>query len=105
MAKIVGRHSDRFAGFAGATPLADPAEAAEEASRVVRDLGALVQIQSRFRVMSYSISHETSNLYTHAFEGRARTPRSRTALERYFRFTPIPNAFGEFEGRTRPEDS
>jgi predicted TIM-barrel fold metal-dependent hydrolase len=46
MAKIVGRHSDRFAGFAGATPLADPDAAAEEASRVVRDLGALgVQLE------------------------------------------------------------
>jgi hypothetical protein len=32
----------------------------------------LLQIQSRFRVMSYSISHETSNLRTYTFKRRAR---------------------------------
>jgi aminocarboxymuconate-semialdehyde decarboxylase len=46
MAEIVGRHPDRFAGFAAATPLADPDAATEEASRVVRELGALgVQLE------------------------------------------------------------
>ena len=46
MAEIVGRHPDRFVGFAAATPLADPDAATEEASRVVRELGALgVQLE------------------------------------------------------------
>ncbi len=46
MAEIVAQHPDRFAGFAAATPLADPDAATEEASRVVRDLGALgVQLE------------------------------------------------------------
>ena len=65
----------------------------------------LMQIQSRFRIMSYSISHATSNLRTYTFKGRARTPRSRAALQRYFRLAPIPNAFGELHWRTRPADS
>jgi aminocarboxymuconate-semialdehyde decarboxylase len=41
MAELVGRHSDRFAGFAAALPLSDPEAATEEAVRAVRDLGAL----------------------------------------------------------------
>ncbi len=46
MAELVRRHSDRFAGFAAATPLADPDAAAAEAVRAVRELGALgVQLQ------------------------------------------------------------
>lgn len=46
MAELVSRHSDRFAGFAAATPLADPDAAAKEAVRAVRELGALgVQLE------------------------------------------------------------
>jgi predicted TIM-barrel fold metal-dependent hydrolase len=46
MAELVRRHSDRFAGFAAATPLADPDAAAEEAVLAVRELGALgVQLE------------------------------------------------------------
>ena len=46
MAETVYGHSDRFAGFVGATPLSYPDAATEEASRAVRDLGALgVQLE------------------------------------------------------------
>lgn len=46
MAEIVGRHPDRFVGFAAATPLADPDAATAEAARAVDDLGALgVQLE------------------------------------------------------------
>jgi len=46
MAELVGRHPDRFAGFAAATALADPDVATEEAVRAVRELGALgVQLE------------------------------------------------------------
>lgn len=46
LAEIVRRHSDRFAGFAAATPLADPDAATAEAIRAVRELGALgVQLE------------------------------------------------------------
>jgi len=46
MAETVSRYPDRFVGFAAATPLADPDAAAEEATRAVRDLGALgVQLE------------------------------------------------------------
>lgn len=47
MAEIVVRHPDRFAGFAAATPLADPDAATAEATRAVCDLGALgVQLEA-----------------------------------------------------------
>ncbi|MGH2411249.1 MAG: amidohydrolase family protein, partial [Chloroflexota bacterium] len=50
MAEIVGRHPDRFAGFAAATPLADPDAAIAEATRAVRELGALgVQLEADAR--------------------------------------------------------
>ena len=55
--------------------------------------------------MSYSNSHETSNLRTYAFQGRARTPRSRAALQRRFHPAPQPDAFGEFEGGRGPANS
>jgi len=46
MAELVRRHADRFAGFAAATPIADPDAATEEATRAVRQLGALgVQLE------------------------------------------------------------
>ncbi len=46
MAELVRRHPDRFAGFAAGTPLADPEAATAEASRAVRELGALgVQLE------------------------------------------------------------
>src|SRR5215208_2141001 len=66
---------------------------------------SLVHIQSRFRFMSYSNGHETSDLHSQAFQGRARTARSRAALERRFRLAPLPDAFGEFEGRRGPANS
>jgi aminocarboxymuconate-semialdehyde decarboxylase len=46
MAEIVGRHPDRFVGFAAATDLTDPDAATEEAVRAVQELGALgVQLE------------------------------------------------------------
>jgi aminocarboxymuconate-semialdehyde decarboxylase len=46
MAEIVERHRDRFAGFVGATPIADPDAATAEALRCVRELGSLgVQLE------------------------------------------------------------
>lgn len=46
MAEIVRRHPDRFAGFAAATPIWDPEDATREATRAVRELGALgVQLE------------------------------------------------------------
>jgi aminocarboxymuconate-semialdehyde decarboxylase len=41
LAGLVGSHPDRFAGFAAALPLTDPAAAAAELDRAVRELGAL----------------------------------------------------------------
>jgi aminocarboxymuconate-semialdehyde decarboxylase len=47
MAEIAARHSDRFAGHVGATPITDPDAVTEEAIRCVRDLGALgVQLEA-----------------------------------------------------------
>ena len=65
----------------------------------------LLHIQSRFRVMSYSSSHETSNLRTYALQGRAQTARSWIALKRHFHLAPLPDAFGELKGRTCPANS
>jgi predicted TIM-barrel fold metal-dependent hydrolase len=46
MAEVVQRHPDRFAGFAAATPVAEPDAATQEAVRSVRELGALgVQLE------------------------------------------------------------
>jgi uncharacterized protein len=46
MARITRQHPDRFAGFAAATPIFDPAAATREAICAVRELGALgVQLE------------------------------------------------------------
>lgn len=46
MAEIVRQHPDRFVGFAAATPIWDPDAATQEATRAVRELGALgVQLE------------------------------------------------------------
>ena len=41
LAELVGRHPDRFAGFAAALPMSDADAAAGELSRAMRELGAL----------------------------------------------------------------
>jgi aminocarboxymuconate-semialdehyde decarboxylase len=47
LATIAARHSDHFAGFVGATPIADADAATEEAIRCVSELGALgVQLEA-----------------------------------------------------------
>jgi len=47
LAAIADRHGDRFVGFVGATPIADPDAATEEAIRCIRELGALgVQLEA-----------------------------------------------------------
>jgi len=66
---------------------------------ILAGLSHLVHLQSRFRVVGYSNSHETSNLRTYAFQGRAQRAPSRTALQRHFHLAPIPDASGQFEGR------
>jgi aminocarboxymuconate-semialdehyde decarboxylase len=47
LAEFATRHPDRFAGHVAATPITDPDAATEEATRCVRDLGALgVQLEA-----------------------------------------------------------
>lgn len=41
LAELVGRHPERFAGFAAALPMSDPAAAVGELSRAMGELGAL----------------------------------------------------------------
>ncbi len=54
----------------------------------------LVHPQRGLCVMSYSGSHETSNICTFAFEKGARGSRSGTTLQRRFRDAPMPDPSG-----------
>src|SRR3712207_6473474 len=65
----------------------------------------LVHLQDRFRVVSYSKRHETSNLCTSALKRRAQTTRSAAALQRRFHLAPFPDTPGQLQGRTRPTNS
>jgi predicted TIM-barrel fold metal-dependent hydrolase len=83
MAETVARHPSRFAGFAAATPIADPDAAAAEAVRAVRSLGALgVQLEedasefplhdSRYDPLFASMADLGAAVWLHPF----RTPAS-----------------------------
>jgi uncharacterized protein len=82
MAETVDRYPDRFAGFAAATALGDPGAAAEEATRAVRDLGALgIQVEAdaagfplheaRYDPLFAALERLDAAVWLHPFRGPA----------------------------------
>src|SRR5215218_6276397 len=65
----------------------------------------LVHAQSRFLVMRYSGSHETSHLRTFTFRRRARVAQDGSALQRRFRPTPSPDTACKLSRRKPTENS
>jgi transposase len=66
-------------------------------------LWALMHDQSRLCAMSYSGSHETSNLRTFVLGSRARGFGSRATLQRRFRPAQKPDTSGEFSHGVPPK--
>src|SRR5215210_1589295 len=66
---------------------------------------ALVHLQNRFQVMSYSGDHETSHLCPYTFEKGAQGSAGRAALQRRLRLAALPDTLGERPWRDRAADS
>src|SRR5829696_10243935 len=68
-------------------------------------VGSLVPSQRGLCEMGYSVPHETSHFCSGTVGKRARTARSRTALEGLLCDAPMPDTSGQRPRRVSPEDS
>jgi hypothetical protein len=89
------RIGDLFEAYALAWKVRSWPREVDALSAAKAAVGWLVRPQRGSCVMGYSCRHETSNLCPRTVEKRARTARSRAALQRCLRDAPLPDPSGQ----------